>query len=278
MSAQIPNLLLKAAFYACSSGPKIAAPHRFSLHGDYELCVLTSFSSIKAIDRLLYRLELFLRGEVALGDIGLGFAMSEAISHCLRDIGAKLNIEIALSIPLATTMIWLRTSARRSLSEAVNVIIKALQLSQSVEGIQLVSILRNLGAELALYLEEANLSERRIKMEGLSVYDVLIALSRVSRGRFSFIENLGSVVALVSSALRGIEDGVGINEVLTRVFIDVAHTHGYVSKIDVPKTMSVQDIVRLLKLDNEFRKRGVYLAHLLPYVLLVATELAIQGF
>ena len=277
MSAHIPNLLLKAIFYACSSGPKIAAPHRFSLHGDYELCILTSFSSIKAIDRLLYRLEMFLRGEVALGDIGLGIAMSEAISYGLRDLGTKLNIEVALSMPLATTMIWLRTSARRPLSEAMNTIIKALQLSQSDEGIQLISILRRLGAELALYLEEANLNERRIKMEGLSVYDVLTALSRVSQGRFSFIENLGSVTTLASSALKGIEDGAGVNEMLTRVFIDVAHMHGYVPKIDVPKVMTVQDIVRLLRLDNEFRKRGVYLAHLLPYVVLVAAELAVQG-
>jgi len=274
---QIPNLLLKAIFYACSSGPKIAAPHRFSLHGDYEPCILTSFSSIKAIDKLLYRLEMFLRGEVALGDIGLGVAMSEAISHGLRDLGAKLNIEVALSIPLATMLIWLRTSARRSLPEAMNTIIKALQLSQSDEGIQLVSMLRKLGAEIALYVEEANLSERRIRMEGLSVYDVFTALSRVSHGRFSFIENLSSVVTLATSALKGIDSGAGVNEVLTQVFIDVAHTYGYIPKVDVPKAMTVQDIIRLLKLDTEFRKRGMYLAHLLPYVVLVAAELAVQG-
>jgi len=38
--------VVKALFYACSSYPKIASPHRLSFSDDYELCALSALTPV----------------------------------------------------------------------------------------------------------------------------------------------------------------------------------------------------------------------------------------
>ncbi len=270
--------LLKALFYACSSGPKIAAPHKLSLHGDYEACVLSAFSALEAVQKLFRRLEQFSRGEIALGDIGVGTAMSEAISYGFRELGARMPVEIVLTAPLVAAILWFRQSGGHSIADAVNTLNRALVTSRSEESALLVSSLRRVGGEVAWYIEQADLSERRVKMDGLSVYDVFSALSTVSQGRFSFVVELSPVSALAAAAISDLREGAGVNEALTRAFVSIAYSRGYIPRLDVPKVMSSRDVLTLLKLDNEYRKRGLYLVHLVPYVMAVSIELVVQGY
>ncbi len=270
--------LLKALFYACSAGPKIAAPHKLSLHGDYEACMLSTFSALEAVQRLFHRLERFARGEIALGDIGVGTAMSESISYGFRELGARMPVEIVLAVPLVATILWFRQSGCHSIADAVNTLNRALVTSRSEESALLVSSLRRVGGDIVWYIEQADLSERRVRMDGLSIYDVFSALSAVSQGRFSFVVELSPISTLTAVAISDLREGAGVNEALTRAFISIASSRRYIPKLDVPKLMSSRDVLTLLKLDNEYRKRGLYLTHLVPYVMAVSIELVVQGY
>ncbi len=240
--------------------------------------MLSTFTALEPVQRLFHRLEQFSHGEIALGDIGVGIAMSEAISYGFRELGARIPVEIVLAVPLVAAILWFRQIGRHSIADAVNTLNRALVTSRSEESALLVSSLRRIGGEVAWYIEQADLSERRVRMDGLSVYDVFSALSTVSQGRFSFVVELSPVSTLVAAAISDLREGAGINEVLTRTFVNIASSRGYVPRIDVPKVMSSRDVLTLLKLDNEYRKRGLYLAHLVPYVMAVSTELVVQGY
>ncbi len=262
--------ILKAYHYACSAYPKLAAPHRFSPHEDYDVCMLTAYAALEEVSYLGERLEELRRGSRTLAELGLGEAMSRAVQRALREVGHGLDIGIALSSPIATVLAY-GTVRGMSFGDALNIVKRALVLSKPEDAVHLVKVLRLLGGEYAWFLEQCDLSERSVEVSGLSLRNVLERLSSVSKLFKPFVD-LDRVLEVASFIKKDLDRGEGLNFAIVRSFLALAKSMEGL-EVEIPQKFSSSIVLNLLRLDGELRKKGVDLRYLVPYLVLGLVEI-----
>ncbi len=260
--------LMKALIYACGSYPKPGAPHRLSPEDDFERCVITGLSSSEVLRDLLHNLDSVERGVIAIGDIGLGKAMAKCVEEASRELGHRFIVEIAMAMPMATILAW----AERK-GEGTNFVKRVLTLAPPEDAKHLVEVLRSLGGEYAFDLERADLSERRVIVEGLSLDDVLEALSRFSK-RYLYIRNV-DVHGMCAKVSKYIDAGRNLSEALAASYAELLEREGVKGVMELFERRS---LVELLKMDSDMRRKGEKYYYLMPPVLYVSTLMVLKGF
>ncbi|NPA96849.1 MAG: hypothetical protein GXO32_04545 [Crenarchaeota archaeon] len=261
------RLFLKAITYACGSYPKPGAPHRLSLDSDFEYCMITGFAALRTVESLLSALEKLARGSVTLGDLGLGKAMAACVEEASKEIGHRLIVEVALAIPISVLLGWAEQRG-----EGISIVSRALALAPPDDSRELVEVLHSLGGEYAYDLERADLSPRRVVVEGMSVDDVLEMLGKAST-RYRYLKHL-DVHGMLATCMRYVEGGRPAAEALAYPFIHMLELEGVKG---VEELFEKRNILELLKLDAALRKRGSRYNYLVPPSLYVATLAAARG-
>jgi len=259
--------VMKAIVYACSSYPKPGAPHRFSPENDFELCMVTGLATHGIVEEFLESLEKLGRGAISIGDVGLGNAMARCVEEATRELGHRLVIEIALSIPVAAALAWAEQRG-----EGPSFVTKLFMLSPPSDAKKLVDALRALGGEYAYDLEKADLSSRRVLVESLSLDDVLNSLARTSK-RYAYVRAI-EVHGALQKVMEYIGKGRSVSEALAYPYIELLEEEGVRGVRDLFEKRS---IVELLRIDAAMKKRGERYTHLLPPVLYVATLACLRG-
>jgi len=262
-----PRFFLKAITYACSSYPKPGAPHRLSLDDDFERCMITGLSSLHVVEELLRSLEKLERGSIALGDIGLGKAMAMCIEEAARELGHRLVVELSIAIPVAVLMGWAEQK-----EEGIALVSRALALAPADDAKELVEVLHSLGGEYAYDLEKADLSVRKVSVEGMNLDEVLEALSRAA-SRYRYVKYV-DVYGFLKAVTRYIETGRSAVEALAYPFISLLESEGVKG---VRELFEKRAVLELLKLDASLRRRGARFDYLMPPALYTAVLAVAKG-
>ena len=256
--------LMKIVVLSCGAYPKPGAPHRLSIEDDFERCCITGISGLTTLLELVERLEMFSRGSIALGDVGLGKSMAHCVSEAVKELGHGLVLEIALALPIATAMYWFEKHG-----EGPSMLERLVKLSPPEDARELVEALRAIGGEYALEVEKVDLSGRRVVVEGMGLDEVIQELSRGSR-RYAYVLST-DVYGFVSDVAKLMEKGWRACEALAYTYVSLLESEG----LKGVKSMFLRKaLADLIKLDIELRKRGSRYSYLMPPVL-YSTSIAI---
>ncbi|MCC6016812.1 MAG: hypothetical protein LM582_07210 [Desulfurococcaceae archaeon] len=249
--------VVKALFYTCSSYPKIAAPHRLSPSDDFEICILSSVTNIIELYSDIYRvIAEFKRGERGIGKLEIGRFFAKSLNNCFKELKYGMSLEMCLVTPTLSYVDILETEIEKDFRKVLRRFINILQAQDIEESIEFTKVARNIGGRLATLLEKAGVSEHRIKVEGLTLYNIFDELSKYDPLFESFI-NVQKLIDVVRLAEKLYKEYGNINEVLSKVFLELVK-----DKI-TPHSGKLAD---LLKMDLDYRRRGVYLQYIMPYL------------
>jgi len=267
--------LLRALLYTCSSSPKVCAPHRLSLSEEFELCMVTGFAALEPCKEVASRVELVEKGDLDLSSLGLGKAIADALSKAMHELGHRMIMEIALAMPIASALGKLIESGR-TLSDAMNVLKRAAMLSAPEDALSLVSALRRIGGEYALMVERADLSDRKIVVEGMRLMDVVTQLSSYSPS-MSLLFSADEALRMLSIARNELRRGSSVLQALSKAFLSRAFEGlGIVERIE--DVHDAKGLARVARLDRELRSKGVRMNHLLIPLLYASMQLVREGF
>ncbi len=259
--------LMKLIVLSCSAYPKPGAPHRFSTEEDFEACCVTGVVGVDALLNLVERLEMFARGSIALGDVGLGKCMASCVSEAVKELGHRMVLEVALALPIATTLYWFEKRGN-----GVSMVERLAKLAPPEDARELIDVLRLVGGEYSRELDRVDLSGRRVVVEGMNLDEVFRELSRASK-RYLFLLSV-DVYGYVSEVAKLVEKGWRIGEALAYPYVSLLDSEG----LRGVKTMFLKrSIIDLLKLDAELRKRGSRYNHLLPPVIYTTSVVLAKG-
>ena len=266
--------LLKALLYTCSASPKICAPHRLSLSNEFELCMVTGFAALEPCKEVASRIELVERGDLDLAGLELGKAIAEALSQAMHELGHRMVIEIALAMPVASAIGKL-IEGGRALSDAMSIVRRAAMLSTPNDALSLVSALRRLGGDYALIVERADLSDRKIVVEGMKLIDAVAQLSSYSPS-ISMLFSAEEALKMLSIAREELRRGSTTLCALSKAFLSRAFEELRIAE-RVDDVHDVKGIARVAKLDRELRSKGVRMNHLLIPLLYASIQLVHEG-
>ncbi|MEM1542544.1 MAG: hypothetical protein QW101_05995 [Ignisphaera sp.] len=247
--------VVKAVFYTCGSYPKIAAPHRYSISNDYDLCILSSISSaIEIYSKVLRIVDEFKRGERGLGGIEIGRNIARALSTTLQNIGYNMSIEMCIASVYLIYIDVFQEEAEADFRKALRRVFNATLSTDALDSIEFIKVLKNIGGGYHNLLDKADISERRISLEGLSLGHVMDVLSK-HHPVFECFSNVQKVLDIVNQGDKVYTETRDINKTLSRLFIEIAK-----KSIDIPR----ESLTELLKVDTIYRKKGIDLGHIVP--------------
>ncbi|MCC6045175.1 MAG: hypothetical protein LM572_00075 [Ignisphaera sp.] len=254
--------VVKALFYACSSYPKIASPHRLSSSDDYELCILSALTPAVALhDHVNKIVDEFRHGYRGVKDLEIGKTIAKGIALLLQDIGYRTSIPITVT---AVIVIYIDTcfqTIAKDFHDALRKIYSAMHSTPSTEVAELAKLLRTAGGDFAKVIELNELSERRIIMEGVDLAHFFSILSQHIKAFEPLAHQQKALESLtiVEKAFKNLHD---INAALSVTFLELAK-----SFLPGGIELSKAKLSDLLKLDIAFRKSGRDLSHLMPYIM-----------
>lgn len=266
--------VLKALLYTCGSYPKLAAPHRLSGTGDYELCLLTSMaSSLSVMERArLWVLE-FKRGRRTIGALGVGRGIVEAVGASLKELGQEPMVNVSILAVLLTFLDIMNEEVYGCFHEALANLYKSLEVSEVGEAVELVKALKRLPSTAPL-LDQSGLSERRVEVEALTVRDVFRELTKHSN-LFEPFTNVDRALDAINLAERMLREHKEVNKALSHTFLAMVRERDPVLARELERRKTLAE---LLKLDFELRRRGITFVYLLPYVGFASLYLVVKGF
>lgn len=257
--------VVKALFYACSSYPKIASPHRLSFSDDYELCALSALTPVIAFHSYVSKvMEEFKYGNRGVKDLEIGKTMSKGVSILLQDIGSKTNIPVAVT---ATTIIYVDAylhTITKDFHDALRRVYNAMHFTPPTEVAELAKLLKAFGGDIAKAIELAELSERRIVVEGVDLVQFFSTLSQYIKA-FEPLANQQKISESLLIAEKAFKNLRNINAALSATFLELAKS-ALPSDVDVGKAK----LLELLKLDTHLRRSGCDLSYLMPYIMFAA--------
>lgn len=247
--------VVKALFYTCSSFPKIAAPHRYSPADDYDICVLSSLSSsLEIYSKVVKNIEEFKRGERSLKDLEIGRNMARALSSTVKNIGYSVSVEMCISSTYLVYIDIFQNDVENDFYKAVRKIFTALYFMDVVDSIEFVKILKNIGGKYYVLLDKADISEKRIMVENLSLGHVMEILAK-HNSVFKCFSNVQKVIEIINQSSKIFEETKNINKTLFKLFIDAAK-----NKIENLR----ESFIELLKIDIAYRKKNIDFSYILP--------------
>lgn len=260
---------IKALFYACSSYPKIAAPHRFSPSNDFELCILTALSSVLDNDLNVRKyIEELKKGLRSIDNINLGESLTQGLLSSLRNVGSNAIIEVSIASTIALYVNYMVRLHRLDFHESIRYLYRAMSLNNPSETASFVKALKSFGREIAAIIDRAEIAEGRIVLENMKLGDVFQTLYRISPRfeAFANIQKLLDVLNTVDSITRSLND---INSVLSRLSLMLALEEKSMKLIDY---RSLGDVLRT---DVEYRRKSIDKLHIMPYVVFASLYLVV---
>ncbi len=256
--------VFKVALYTCSSYPKICAPHRLRPGDDFEVCVLSSVISIQCSLDVYTKVAAIIEGRATLGDLGVVDAMAKSLLENERELGHRVIPELVLAYPIVVAVYSYMKHGYRY-PEAIRTTMRHLSIVSGEPVVQLVKAMRAFGGDLTWIVEQCDLTERRVKVENLSAYDVLQALSRHSV-RFRFFTDMERCIELSTAIRRAIDETLDPPIAIAMVFNEFVKE---VERLDISIPRERRSFVNeMLKIDLAMRREGRDYSHLLPYVAL----------
>lgn len=260
--------VIKALFYACSSYPKVAAPHRLYPSEDYEICILsTLIPAVSLYSHVANIVSEFRRGDRSIGSLEIGKTMARGISIIVQDMGFRANVALAMHSALSSYLDALTDVAVRDFREALRRLYQALLYVPADETSELIKVLRSVGGEYARVLDLLELSERRAVMEGMNLADLFSLMARHMKV-FEPLANQQKVLSIIASAENYFKITRNINTALSLTFIETVR-EALPQSINLAKAQ-LQD---LLKLDISYRKAGKDLSYAMPYIIFASLYL-----
>ncbi len=263
--------VIKALFYACSSYPKIAAPHRFSQFNDFETCTLTAMSSILGIDSNVRKyIEEFKKGLRGVNDLNLGESLVQGLQLSLKNVGSNAMIEVSMASTMSLYVNYIVKLQHLDFHESIRHLYRAMSLNNTNETLLFIKTLKNFGGEIATLLDRTEIAERKIIVENMKLSDVFQILSRISL-RFEAFANMQkvlNVLNIVEDIARSLND---INSILSRLFLLISLEEKSIGSADY-KSISITDI---LKRDIEYRKKNINRIHIMPYIIFASLYMVI---
>ena len=238
--------------------------------------MLTGLLSLEVSQKLSTDLEDYRRGGKALGEIRLGKTMSDILMQSVKELGANTSIEMALAMPIAYVVSWLMKSMGLGFSDALNTVVRIMTTNSIEETQFLIKALKRIGGEVAILLDRVEITEKRVLIEGLKLYDVFSLLSRVSN-KFEFFVNMHQASSYALRTESYIKDGMDLNSALAKLFLEIVKDRGVIN-YTLKNKVTQKELVEVLRIDMELRKKGVNLENLMPYVLMVSLYLVMHGY
>ncbi|MEM1644334.1 MAG: hypothetical protein QXL96_00450 [Ignisphaera sp.] len=247
----------KALFYSCSSYPKIAAPHRFSPSDDFETCILSSITSALGVYNNVLRIILeFKRGERDIRKLEVGKNIGKSLLLCLQELKHNMLVEICIVAPMLIYIDVIQTEIERDFHKAFRRFFNVLQVLDIEDSREFIKFARNVGGYLYSLIERSNISEHRILIEELRLYNVFEELSRHDPS-FEWISNTQKIWDAIKLAEKLYNEFKDLNIALSKLFLELAK-----NKIDVTS----DKLIDILKIDVNYRRKGLNLSYLLPYL------------
>jgi hypothetical protein len=257
----------KALFYACDSYPKIAAPHRFSPYNDFEICILTTFSSIAEVYLNVRKyIEELKKGLRVITDINIGETLAQGLMSSLKNVGSNAIVELSIASILSLYLNYMMRIMQFEFHDSLRHLYRAMSLNNVEETLTFIKTLKNFGGEIAILLDKAEITERKIVLENARLIDVFQNLSRVSL-RFEAFTNLQkvlNVLNIVEDIARNLND---INSILSRLSLILCDEK--FTKLD-PKS-----ITEILKIDIEYRRKNKSMLHIMPYIVFASLYIVV---
>jgi len=249
--------MVKALFYTCNSYPKVAAPHRLSSSDDFEACILSSIMNAVELYDDVYRVVLeFKRGERSIGKLEIGKIFAKSLNSCFRELKHKMSLEMCLTTPILLYIDILETEIEKDFYKALKRFISIMQVQEIEESLEFIKNARNIGGRLGVLLDRADISEHRIKVEGLTLYNIFEELSKYDQLYEPFIK-IQKTIDVVRLAEKLYSELGDLNETLSRIFLELAK-----DKIAI----SSAKLVDILRIDMNYRRKGLNLQYLMPYI------------
>lgn len=247
--------VVKALFYACSSYPKIGAPHRLSISNDYEICMLSSIVASLGLYDDVYKIILeFKRGERDVKRLEIGKKIAKALSLCIQDIGYKMSLGLCISSPILLYTDFIQMEIDKDFLKALRRVFSIIQASKDEDVVEFVRIARSLGGDIMLLIDKAGITEKRVFAEALSLQNIFEELSNYNLV-FKWFSDISGVIDAIRLADKFFNKNKDLNYSLIMLFIELAR-----GIIDIP----TDKISEIIKIDAVYRKKGVDLSYLIP--------------
>jgi hypothetical protein len=254
--------VVKALFYACSSYPKIASPHRLSPSDDYEQCIFSALiPTITLYTTVNKIMEEFKYGNRGVKDLEIGRMIAKGTSLLLQDVGYRINIPVAISAIIIIYIDTCLSTVAKDFHDALRRVYNAMHSTPPNEVAEVVKSLRAVGGEFAKAIELAELSERRVAVEGIDLARLFSILSQYIKA-FEPLTHHQRILEALLIAEKSFRNLNNINATLSATFIELAK-NALPDNVDLSRARAPE----LLRLDLSFRKQGHDLSYLMPYIM-----------
>ncbi len=265
--------LIKALVFSCSSYPKICAPHRFTPSKDYEICILSGLLSVSSINSYVDSIvEEYRYGKRSISDLEIGKMMNIVFVEGLRDLSIQFDVIIGITSIIATYTAHHVQKMNVSFHDSLRNIYRSMMFNRTEETIEMVRGLRRFGGGIGYILDQIGLTERRISMEDLKIFDVIKLLGGQHPG-FGSLSQVQRMISILGSAEKGFRELGDINVTLSLISIQLAK-----EELGINIDLNVKDpkhIVELLRIDKEYRRRGIDLGYIMPYIIMSSLYLVL---
>lgn len=235
----------------------MAAPHRFSLSEDYEACILSSIISVLGVyDSILKSVLEFKKGERDIRRLNIGKNIAKALSLCFQDSGYRMSTEMCLTSTILTYIDIIQTEIEKDFYKALRKVFNALQVSEVDDTIELVKVMRNIGGNFYLLLDRAGISEKKIIIEGITLYQLFEEFSKYDP-LFECFSRVQKVIDTIKLAEKIYNEYKNINNSLSRLFMEMVRDKAPISS---------SKISEIFRIDSDYRKKGICLTYVMPYI------------
>jgi len=256
--------LIKALVFSCSSYPKICAPHRFTLSRDYDLCILSGLLAVSSINNYVDNvIEEYKYGKRSISDLEIGKVMNMVFIEGLRDLGTQFNVIIGVTSVIATYIAHHVQKMGTNFHDSLRNIYRSMMFNKTEDSIEMIRGLRRFGGEITHILDQIGLSERRIAIEDLKIFDIIKLLGEQHPGfkSLSQIQRMVNILGLAEKIFKELRD---LNTTLSIVSLQLAKEELGID-IDLTKR-DPRYFAELLRIDREYRKKGIDLEYIMPYI------------
>ncbi len=256
--------LIKALVFSCSSYPKICAPHRFTPSRDYDLCILSGLLTISSINNYVDNvMEEYKYGKRSISDLEIGRVMNMVFVEGLRDLSTQFDVIIGIVSIIATYTAYHVQKMGMNFHDSLRNIYKGMMLNKTEDSIEMIRGLRRFGGRITYILDQIGLSEKRIAIEDLKILDIIKLLGEQHSGfrSLSQIQRMINVLNLAEKIFKELRD---LNTTLSIVSLQLAKEELGIN-ID-PMKRDPRYFAELLRIDREYRRKGIDLGYIMPYI------------
>ncbi len=136
-------------------------------------------------------------------------------------------------------------------------------LNKTEDSIEMIRGLRRFGGRITYILDQIGLSEKRIAIEDLKILDIIKLLGEQHSGfrSLSQIQRMINVLNLAEKIFKELRD---LNTTLSIVSLQLAKEELGIN-ID-PMKRDPRYFAELLRIDREYRRKGIDLGYIMPYI------------